>query len=120
MGQWGEATYTASTCGSATSCSYDPYDRSTPNRAANSSAWDCVRDPTATIRCEDRRKASAIFVAIPPGAMTPQRSGGASYGSGILDVGRTVIMTGRLQRGHGRTAQRFPLHFASMLRLCRG
>jgi hypothetical protein len=28
----------------------------------------------------------------------PQRSGGASYGSGIRDVGMTVIMSGRLQR----------------------
>jgi hypothetical protein len=92
--------YMASTSGSESSCSYDPYERSTPNRAANSSAWDCVREPTAKILCEDRCNARAMLDAIPPGARTPQRSGGASYGSGIRDVGSTDIMTGRLQRGH--------------------
>jgi hypothetical protein len=56
--------------------------------------------PTATIRCDDLCSARAMLVAIPPGARTPQRNGGASYGSGIRDVGRSVIMTGRLQRGY--------------------
>src|SRR3954451_16107070 len=89
-----------------------------PCRPAKSAARPALREPTApTVPAVKSATASASLLAIPPGAMIPHRSGGASCGSGTrsdegsgmsrsMPVGQRSAAVGLLVGGHQQVHER--------------